>query len=159
MTYTAIATARDGASPSVAVEGADLDLALSTPPELGGRGGAGANAEQLLAAGYASCLLSALRLAALQRQLDVSGAEVRCVLDLVGRGAAFEASARLEADIPSLPEATARELLEAACAAWPYAADRGVKIPNVELAGAGEARGATPDVAARQEATDGGGYA
>lgn len=159
MSYTAIATARDGGSPSVGVEGADLDVALNTPQELGGRGGAGANAEQLLAAGYASCLLSALRLAALQRNLDVAGAEVRCELKLVGREGAFEASAQLEAHIPSLSEAAARDLLAAACAAWPYAADRGGKIPEVQLAGPrGEAAGA-PDRAAPQEAADRRGYA
>lgn len=157
MTYSAKATARNGGSPRVEVAAADLDLPLTTPKELGGPGGEGANAEQLLAAGYASCLLSALRLAALQRNLDVGGAEVRCELRLFSREGVFDASAHLEADIPSLPRDVARDLLQAACSAWPYAAERGGKLPQVELAPNGGS--APPDTAARQEAADGGGYA
>jgi hypothetical protein len=36
-------------------------LALTTPRELGGSGGAGTNPEQLFAAGYSSCFLGALK--------------------------------------------------------------------------------------------------
>lgn len=158
LSYTAQATAREGPRPSVGIEGADLDLELNTPEPLGGAGGPGTNAEQLLAAGYAACLLSALRLAALARGVEIGDAEVRCTLDLRGRDGRFEASARLQVDIPSLPGDVAQALLDAACAAWPYAPERGDVRPQAELArGSGSAGG--DDVAARQEAADGAGYA
>ena len=41
-----------------------LDVQLANPVELGGEGGLGANPEQLFAAGYSACFLSALKLVA-----------------------------------------------------------------------------------------------
>src|SRR5574343_289134 len=38
-----------------------LQLALSTPKELGGAGGAGTNPEQLFAAGYSACFIGAMK--------------------------------------------------------------------------------------------------
>jgi osmotically inducible protein OsmC len=49
---------RDGHA--VALEG-PLDVHLSTPVALGGAGGPGTNPEQLFAAGYAACFLSAMK--------------------------------------------------------------------------------------------------
>ncbi|KQS56020.1 osmotically inducible protein OsmC [Brevundimonas sp. Leaf363] len=39
-----------------------IDVRLSTPTEMGGKGGDGTNPEQLFATGYAACFLGALRL-------------------------------------------------------------------------------------------------
>ena len=39
-----------------------IDVLLSLPAEMGGKGGAGTNPEQLFAAGYAACFMGALRL-------------------------------------------------------------------------------------------------
>lgn len=39
-----------------------IDVKLSTPTEMGGKGGDGTNPEQLFATGYAACYLGALRL-------------------------------------------------------------------------------------------------
>src|SRR5690606_25470515 len=39
-----------------------VDVKLSTPTEMGGKGGDGTNPEQLFATGYAACYLGALRL-------------------------------------------------------------------------------------------------
>ena len=39
-----------------------IDVRLSTPREMGGKGGDGTNPEQLFATGYAACYLGALRL-------------------------------------------------------------------------------------------------
>jgi organic hydroperoxide reductase OsmC/OhrA len=39
-----------------------IDVLLSLPPEMGGKGGAGTNPEQLFATGYAACYMGALRL-------------------------------------------------------------------------------------------------
>ncbi|MES2299601.1 MAG: organic hydroperoxide resistance protein [Pseudomonadota bacterium] len=60
--YTANATARGGRDGRASSDDQALDVALSTPKALGGAGGAGTNPEQLFAAGYAACFLSAMKL-------------------------------------------------------------------------------------------------
>ena len=62
--YRAQATAscggrEDGHS---ATDDGKIDVKLSTPKEMGGKGGEGTNPEQLFATGYAACFLGALRL-------------------------------------------------------------------------------------------------
>ncbi len=59
--YTAQATAVGGREGRAASSDKVLDIALSTPAELGGTGGKGTNPEQLFAAGYSACFLGALR--------------------------------------------------------------------------------------------------
>ncbi len=61
--YTTSAVASGGRD-GRAVAGDQLDVKLTTPKELGGVGGAGTNPEQLFAAGYSACFLSALKLVA-----------------------------------------------------------------------------------------------
>ena len=60
--YTAHATATGGRDGRATSSDKALDVALSTPKQLGGAGGAGSNPEQLFAAGYAACFLSAMKL-------------------------------------------------------------------------------------------------
>ena len=60
--YTANATATGGRDGRGVSSDKALDVALSTPKELGGAGGEGTNPEQLFAAGYAACFLSAMKL-------------------------------------------------------------------------------------------------
>jgi Ohr subfamily peroxiredoxin len=131
--YRTVAVARDGAPPWVRSDDGALQAELSTPEALGGAGGAGTNAEQLLAAGYAACLLSAMRFEGLRHGLDAGGAEVRCRVELTGSEAGFSVDVALEATAPRLGSEDARRLLEAACAAWPYAEGRERKL-RVELA-------------------------
>ena len=45
-----------------ATDDGKIDVKLSTPTEMGGKGGDGTNPEQLFATGYAACFLGALRL-------------------------------------------------------------------------------------------------
>ncbi len=62
--YKAHATASGGgrADGRSATDDGKIDVALSTPKEMGGDGGPGTNPEQLFATGYAACYLGALRL-------------------------------------------------------------------------------------------------
>ncbi len=62
--YRAQAPATGGRDGRAVVEDAKLDLKLTTPKELGGPGGAGTNPEQLFAAGYSACFLSAMKFVA-----------------------------------------------------------------------------------------------
>ncbi|MEH6663386.1 MAG: organic hydroperoxide resistance protein [Brevundimonas sp.] len=49
-----------------------IDVTLSTPTEMGGKGGEGTNPEQLFATGYAACFLGALRLVSGREKNPVS---------------------------------------------------------------------------------------
>jgi osmotically inducible protein OsmC len=60
--YTAHATATGGRDGRATSSDKALDVALATPKQLGGAGAEGSNPEQLFAAGYAACFLSAMKL-------------------------------------------------------------------------------------------------
>ena len=62
--YTANATASGGGREDgrSATDDGKIDVKLSTPTEMGGKGGDGTNPEQLFATGYAACFLGALRM-------------------------------------------------------------------------------------------------
>ena len=59
--YTTQATSTGGREGQSATNDGRLSVKLSTPKELGGDNGPGTNPEQLFAAGYAACFLSALK--------------------------------------------------------------------------------------------------
>jgi osmotically inducible protein OsmC len=118
--YVARADAREGTPPSLTGEGGRLALDLATPRELGGSGGNGASAEGLLAAGYAACLLSALRYEAARQGTDLNGAEVSCLADVSGQDGNFQVRFSLEVSLPSVPGDHAQALLDSALEAWPF---------------------------------------
>ncbi|MFK4056935.1 organic hydroperoxide resistance protein [Brevundimonas sp. NPDC046655] len=64
--YRAHATASGGGRDEgrSATDDGKIDVRLSVPTEMGGKGGDGTNPEQLFATGYAACYLGALRLVA-----------------------------------------------------------------------------------------------
>ena len=62
--YTARATATGGRDGRAVSSDNVLNVSLSTPRELGGAGGPGTNPEQLFAAGYSACFLSAIKFVA-----------------------------------------------------------------------------------------------
>ena len=62
--YQASATVTGTGDNYLVTTDSGLEVDLSTPKELGGGGGAGANPEQLLAVGYAASLLRAIRFVA-----------------------------------------------------------------------------------------------
>ena len=57
--YTAKVKADGGREGRATSDDGNLDVALVVPKEFGGPGGAGTNPEQLFAAGYSACFLSA----------------------------------------------------------------------------------------------------
>src|SRR5688572_20521502 len=59
--YETKATATGGREGRAQSADGVLSVALSTPKQLGGAGGPGTNPEQLFAAGYSACFLSALK--------------------------------------------------------------------------------------------------
>jgi Ohr subfamily peroxiredoxin len=69
--YRTRVTATGGRDGLAFSENGALRVTLTTPRELGGSDGPGTNPEQLFAAGYAACFLSALKYAASQRGLSI----------------------------------------------------------------------------------------
>ena len=99
-----------------------LDVRLSRPRELGGTGGDGTNPEQLFAAGYAACFLSALGSAA--RQLKASVPPATTVTATVGLGprseGGFGITAALAVDLPGVSREIAERMVAVAHEICPY---------------------------------------
>jgi lipoyl-dependent peroxiredoxin len=129
--YTVTATVtggRDGRAESVVPP---LSLALSTPKSLGGPGGDGTNPEQLFAAGYSACFLSALKLVARTKKTPVDDATISAEVTLGKTDAgAFQLAVKLTGHLPGKSRDEALALLDAAHHVCPYSnATRG----NIEV--------------------------
>jgi osmotically inducible protein OsmC len=123
MLYRTRANVTGGRTGTATVEDGSLSLSLATPKELGGSGGPGANPEQLFAAGYAACFLSALRFVASGRKLKITDdAQVSADVGLRSRedGRGFALEVALGVSLPDLDPTTATELVEEAHQVCPY---------------------------------------
>ena len=67
--YQATVTSTAGRDGRAQSNDGKLDVQLSMPKELGGNGAAGTNPEQLFAAGYSACFLSAMKFVAAQQKI------------------------------------------------------------------------------------------
>lgn len=131
--YTANATATGGRDGRGVSSDTKLDVALSTPKELGGAGGAGTNPEQLFAAGYAACFLSAMKLVGGAMKTPVpADASVSASVSIGPNGqGGFGLAAKLAVSIPGMEQATAQALVDKAHQVCPYSnATRG----NIDVA-------------------------
>jgi Ohr subfamily peroxiredoxin len=97
-----------------------VDVDLATPVEMGGPGGA-TNPEQLFAAGYAACFLSALKLIARRQKADISDVAVTADVGLNSNGGGgFQLSVALHVEMSGVDQATADALADAAHQVCPY---------------------------------------
>ena len=97
-----------------------LELEIRIPPELGGPGD-GTNPEQLFAIGYASCFNSAIKTVGRRMKLDSDDAEVASKVSLVtNENRGFDLAVEMDVNLPSLDDAKALELVEAAHKVCPY---------------------------------------
>jgi lipoyl-dependent peroxiredoxin len=118
--YTAeVASSGDGRNGQARSSDGILDLALTSPKEVGGSG-TGSNPEQLFAAGYAACFHSALRMAARERKVTLADDVVTARVHLVREESGFRIDAELRVSLPSVEPDTARELADAAHGRCPY---------------------------------------
>ena len=121
--YRAHATASGGGRDEgrSATDDGKIDVKLSTPKEMGGKGGDGTNPEQLFATGYAACFDNALPVAAKQLQLQPAGTATSVE---VGIGQTAEGGYALDIDlhveVKGLEHADAQRLVEAAHKICPY---------------------------------------
>ena len=116
---------REGASRSL---DGRLDVKLSRP----GAAGNGTNPEQLFAAGWSACFLSAMQVVAGRQKITLpADAAVDAEVDLGPSGDAYGVAVRLDVSLPGIEPEVAERLIEATHLVCPYSrATHG----NVEVA-------------------------
>jgi lipoyl-dependent peroxiredoxin len=119
--YTTRATAiggRDGGS--VSTDDGRLSAELELPPALGGAGGPGTNPEQLFAAGYSACFLSALHNVGSGTD-GLEGAQLTAEVAIgTTPGGDFGLAVILDLDPGTVEQAQAAALMRRAHALCPY---------------------------------------
>nr|WP_321526447.1 organic hydroperoxide resistance protein [uncultured Cohaesibacter sp.] len=120
--YSTSATVTGGREGSARSDDGQLQVTLVTPKELGGAGGEGTNPEQMFAAGYAACFLSALKLVASQDKVKLVDPAITAKVGIGPNddGVGFSLKVDLVADLKDLDAATANALLEKAHQVCPY---------------------------------------
>ena len=94
-----------------------LDVKLSNP----GAAGGGTNPEQLFAAGWSACFMSAIGLAAAQRKVALpADRAVDAEVDLGTNGGGYVLRARLNVSLPGLDRELAQALVNVAHETCPY---------------------------------------
>lgn len=108
---------RDGASRS---DDGLLDVKLTPPPGLGGKGGA-TNPEQLFGAGYSACFMGALKhVAGLKKVAVPADAAIDAEVDLGPIPQGFGIAVRMKIALPGLDRAVAQDLIDTAHGVCPY---------------------------------------
>ena len=133
--YTANAIATGGREGRVKSVDGVLDFKVEIPKEMGGRGGAFTNPEQLFAAGYAACFDSALNLVARTQKIKLKDTKVTASVS-IGQNddGGFSLAVDLSVSIPQIERETAQKLLEQAHQVCPYSnATRGNIEVNLSL--------------------------
>jgi osmotically inducible protein OsmC len=105
---------RDGASRT---SDGRLDLKLSAP----GTPGAGTNPEQLFAAGWSACFLSAIKIVAAKNRVTLPAEPaIDAEIDLGATHGVFGLAARLKVSLPGIEPQAAQALVDAAHQVCPY---------------------------------------
>lgn len=132
--YTANATAFGGREGRVKTDDGKLDVSLSPPPGLGGKG-EGTNPEQLFAAGYSACFGSAVAHIARLQKITPGPIEISANVSLGPAAKGFGLQVELVASLPELARDQAEALVKAAHEVCPYSnATRGNIVVDVRLA-------------------------
>lgn len=120
--YKASATSTGGRDGRAVSSDNALDVKLAAPRELGGTGAAGTNPEQLFAAGYSACFLSAMKFVAGQRK-ETLPADTTVTAE-VGIGpndkGGFALDIDLRVSLPGLSAEAAQTLVDTAHQVCPY---------------------------------------
>lgn len=120
--YTATATSTGGRDGRSVSSDEKLNVKLDTVKELGGAGGEGTNPEQLFAAGYSACFLSAMKFVASQQKKPIPATTT--VTADVGVGpnddGGFALDIELRVSLPGVDTAEAQALVDKAHHVCPY---------------------------------------
>jgi osmotically inducible protein OsmC len=132
--YTAKAHTTGGRDGRSVTDDGLLDVRLSPPKALGGAGGA-TNPEQLFAAGYSACYLSALKHVAGMKKVGFpADAAVDAEVDIGPIAQGFGLAVRLAISLPGLERAVAQDLVDTAHQVCPYSnATRGNIVVDLRL--------------------------
>ncbi len=129
--YKAHAKATGGRDGQASTSSGSLNVKLTTPKELGGAGAAGANPEELFAAGYAACFIGAMKFVSAQKKIALPADTF--IESTVGIGkipAGFGIEVELKVTVPGMAKADAEAIVHAAHGVCPYSnATRG----NIEV--------------------------
>ncbi len=118
--YTAKAHTTGGRDGRSVTDDGLLDVRLAPPKALGGAGGA-TNPEQLFAAGYSACYLSALKHVAGMKKVSIpADAAVDAEVDIGPVAQGFGLAVRLAISLPGLERAVAQDLVDTAHQVCPY---------------------------------------
>ena len=119
--YTAEATVTGGREGHGRTNDGRLEVDFDVPSEMGGRGGAGTNPEQLFATGYAACFQSSLQRFATGRKLDLSGSRITARVGIGPlKSGGFGLAVALDLDAPQISRDEAVELMTRAHETCPY---------------------------------------
>ena len=111
--YTAIATAVGGRTGHVSVEDGPIDMDLSTPKSMGGKGGDGTNPEQLFG--------GALEAVAKEKKIKLEEVSVTAHISFnEGKKGGFLLSAVLDTYLPGVDQETGEDLINAAHKICPF---------------------------------------
>ncbi len=119
--YSTKATAVGGREGNVKSEDGVLDFKVEIPKEMGGKGGAFTNPEQLFAAGYAACFESALNLVARNAKIRLQGTAITAEVSIgANDNGGFQLAVVLEGDLKGVDKEQAEKLMQQAHQVCPY---------------------------------------
>jgi Ohr subfamily peroxiredoxin len=119
--YTAHASATGGRDGRAVSSDGVIDVKLSVPKEMGGRGGAATNPEQLFAAGYSACFLGAVKFVAGKQGVKIpDDAKVSADVGIGPIPTGFAIKVDLQVSLPGIEHAQAQSLVDAAHIVCPY---------------------------------------
>jgi len=119
--YKAHATATGGRDGRAVSSDGNLDVKLTMPRELGGPGGNATNPEQLFAAGYSACFLSALKFIAGQAKTALpADAAVSATVGIGPVPTGFGLEVDLAVALPGMDANSAQALVDKAHQVCPY---------------------------------------
>ncbi len=132
--YTAHAHVTGGRDGEAKTDDGLLSVRLAAPKSMGGTGN-GTNPEQLFAAGYAACFLSAMKFMAGQEKIALPAAtHIDASVELGPTSLGFGLAVRLAIGLPGLDRAVAEGLIAKAHAVCPYSnATRGNIAVDISL--------------------------
>lgn len=132
--YTAHAHTTGGRDGRSSTADGHLDVKLAVPTEMGGNG-KGTNPEQLFAAGYSACFMSALKHVGSLRQLKLpADATIDAEVAIGSVATGFGLAVKMRIRLPGIEHDIAKELVDAAHQICPYSnATRGNIIVDLQL--------------------------
>lgn len=119
--YTGVATTTGGREGSVRSDDGILDLELSKPKSMGGKGEEKTNPEQLFAAAYSACYGSALQAIAKKHKVNLGDFSVTASVELgTTEEGDLQLSVILDSYIPGVDVETGEKLVNEAHEICPY---------------------------------------